>query len=48
VAQAQYKGPGDGQIQDTVASAALQAVEQGTSAADGWQQLVDGAKKLTR
>ena len=48
VTQAQYKGPGDGQIQDTVASAALQAVEQGTSAADGWQQLVDGAKKLTR
>jgi cellobiose transport system substrate-binding protein len=48
VTQAQYKGPGDGQIQETVASAALQAVEQGTSAADGWQQLVDGAKKLTR
>jgi cellobiose transport system substrate-binding protein len=48
VTQAQYKGPGDGQIQDTVASAALQAVEQGTSATDGWQQLVDGAKKLTR
>jgi cellobiose transport system substrate-binding protein len=48
VTQAQYKGPGDGQIQETVASAALQAVEQGTSATDGWQQLVDGAKKLTR
>ncbi|QRP47149.1 ABC transporter substrate-binding protein [Amycolatopsis sp. FDAARGOS 1241] len=48
VAQAQYKGPNDGQIQENVTAPALQAVEQGKSAADGWQQLVDGAKKLAR
>nr|WP_116202158.1 ABC transporter substrate-binding protein [Amycolatopsis circi] len=48
VAKPQYKGPNDGQIQENVASPALQSVEQGASAADGWQRLVDGAKKLTR
>nr|WP_027928490.1 ABC transporter substrate-binding protein [Amycolatopsis benzoatilytica] len=48
VAKPQYKGPNDGQIQENVASPALQAVEQGTDAAAGWQQLVDGAKKLVR
>nr|WP_037367870.1 extracellular solute-binding protein [Amycolatopsis orientalis] len=46
VAKPQYKGPNDGQIQENVASPALQSVEQGASAADGWQRLVDGAKKL--
>ncbi|WP_442785082.1 ABC transporter substrate-binding protein [Amycolatopsis sp. H20-H5] len=48
VTKPQYKGPGDGQIQENVTSPALQAVEQGKSAADGWTQVVDGAKKITR
>ncbi|WP_370949536.1 ABC transporter substrate-binding protein [Amycolatopsis sp. cg5] len=48
VQHAQYKGPGDGQIQENASSPALQAVEQGKAAADGWQQLVDAAKKITR
>ncbi|GAB3892704.1 extracellular solute-binding protein [Kibdelosporangium lantanae] len=48
VAKAQYKGPKDGQIQENVTSPALQAVEQGKTPADGWQQVVDGAKKLVR
>jgi len=46
--RAQYKGPKDGQIQENVTSPALAAVEQGKSPADGWQQAVDGAKKLVR
>jgi cellobiose transport system substrate-binding protein len=45
---AQHKGPAAGQIQDKVFSAALQAVEQGTSAADGWTQAVEGAKKAAK
>ncbi|MEV4313665.1 extracellular solute-binding protein [Actinocrispum sp. NPDC049592] len=48
VTKAQYKGPKDGQIQENVTSPALAAVEQGKSPADGWQQAVDGAKKLVR
>lgn len=48
VSKAQYKGPHDGQIQDNVVGPALTAVEQGKSAQDGWQQAVDGAKKLFR
>jgi len=48
VAKAQYKGPKDGQIQENVTTPALEAVEQGKSPADGWQQVVDGAKKLVR
>ncbi|MER6758578.1 ABC transporter substrate-binding protein [Amycolatopsis sp. NPDC000673] len=48
VSKPQYKGPNDGQIQENVSSPALQSVEQGASAADGWQRLIDGAKKLTR
>jgi cellobiose transport system substrate-binding protein len=48
VTQAQYKGPKDGQIQENVTSPALAAVEQGASPQDGWQQAVDGAKKLVR
>jgi cellobiose transport system substrate-binding protein len=31
-----------------VTSPALAAVEQGASPQDGWQQAVDGAKKLVR
>jgi cellobiose transport system substrate-binding protein len=38
VGEPQYKGPGDGQIQENATTPALQAVEQGKSAADGWQQ----------
>lgn len=48
VARAQYKGPQDGQIQDNVFAPALQAVEQGKSASDGWQQAVDGATKVAK
>ncbi|KAA2252196.1 extracellular solute-binding protein [Solihabitans fulvus] len=48
VTKAQYKGPKDGQIQENVTSPALSAVEQGKSPSDGWQQVVDGAKKLVR
>lgn len=48
VTRAQYKGPGDGQIQENVTSPALQAVEQGTSPAEAWQQVVDGAKKIVK
>jgi cellobiose transport system substrate-binding protein len=46
--KAQYKGPADGQIQDDVFAPALQAVEQGKSAADGWQQAVAGAQKAAK
>jgi cellobiose transport system substrate-binding protein len=46
VGQAQYKGPGDGQIQENATSPALQAVEQGKSADDGWQQALDAAKRI--
>jgi cellobiose transport system substrate-binding protein len=48
VAKAQYKGPGDGQIQENATSPALQAVEQGKSPEEGWQQAVDAAKKITK
>jgi cellobiose transport system substrate-binding protein len=46
VGEPQYKGAGDGQIQENATSPALQAVEQGKSADDGWQQAVDAAKKI--
>ncbi|MEV0676289.1 ABC transporter substrate-binding protein [Actinosynnema sp. NPDC050436] len=48
VASAQYKGPQDGEIQDNVVAPALQAVEQGKSAEEGWRQAVDGAKKAAK
>ncbi|HET6711513.1 ABC transporter substrate-binding protein [Amycolatopsis sp.] len=48
VQKPQYKGPGDGQIQENASTPALAAVEQGKSAADGWNQMVDAAKKITR
>lgn len=48
VSKAQYKGPGDGQIQENATSPALQAVEQGKSPEEGWQQAVDAAKKITK
>jgi cellobiose transport system substrate-binding protein len=48
VGQAQYKGPGDGQIQENAMSPALQAVEQGKSPEEGWQQAVDAAEKIVK
>ncbi|GHG30561.1 MULTISPECIES: ABC transporter substrate-binding protein [Amycolatopsis] len=48
VQKPQYKGPGDGQIQENASSPALQAVEQGKPAADAWNQMVEAAKKITR
>lgn len=48
VGKAQYKGPGDGKIQENATSPALQAVEQGKSAEEGWQQAVDAAKKIVK
>jgi cellobiose transport system substrate-binding protein len=48
VGQAQYKGPGDGKIQENATSPALQAVEQGKSPEEGWQQAVDSAKKIVK
>jgi cellobiose transport system substrate-binding protein len=48
VGPAQYKGPGDGQIQENAVSPALQAVEGGKSADEGWQQAVDAAKKIVK
>lgn len=44
----QYKGPGDGKIQENATSPALQAVEQGKSPEEGWQQAVDAAKKIVK
>ena len=48
VGKAQYKGPGDGKIQENAMSPALQAVEQGKSPEEGWQQAVDAAKKIVK
>ncbi|MEJ2859244.1 MULTISPECIES: ABC transporter substrate-binding protein [unclassified Saccharothrix] len=48
VAGAQYKGPKDGEIQDNVIAPALQAVEQGKTADEGWQMVVEGAKKAAK
>ncbi|WP_433407457.1 ABC transporter substrate-binding protein [Saccharomonospora azurea] len=46
IGEAQYKGPGDGKIQENALSPALQAVEQGTSPAEGWERFVDAAKQI--
>ncbi|WP_106181174.1 ABC transporter substrate-binding protein [Prauserella shujinwangii] len=48
VEHAQYKGPGDGKIQENASSPALQAVEQGKTPEAGWQQFVDAAKQIAR
>nr|WP_090052096.1 ABC transporter substrate-binding protein [Lentzea fradiae] len=45
---AQYKGPADGQIQETVFSPALQSIEQGKNAEEAWTAAVDGAKKAAK
>ena len=48
VTRAQYKGPGDGQIQENVTMPALQSVEQGTSPGEAWQRVVDEAKRVVK
>ncbi|MFI7678495.1 extracellular solute-binding protein [Actinophytocola sp. NPDC049390] len=48
VGKAQYKGPGDGKIQENATSPALQAVEAGKSPEEGWRQAVDAAKKIVK
>nr|WP_229904438.1 ABC transporter substrate-binding protein [Lentzea cavernae] len=45
---AQYKGPADGQIQETVFSPALLSVEQGKSADEAWKAAVEGAQKAAK
>ncbi|MDX3661599.1 ABC transporter substrate-binding protein [Streptomyces sp. ID05-26A] len=45
---AQYKGPADGQIQETVFSPALLSVEQGKSADEAWKTAVEGAQKAAK
>lgn len=42
----QHKSPWDGAIQENASSPALQAVEGGTSAEDGWNQFVDEANRI--
>jgi cellobiose transport system substrate-binding protein len=42
----QYKGPGDGQIQENVTTPALQAVEQGTPPEEAWNQVVEGSQQV--
>ncbi|OLF18771.1 sugar ABC transporter substrate-binding protein [Actinophytocola xanthii] len=46
VEKAQFKGPGDGKIQENATSPALQAVEKGKSPEDGWEQAVEAAKRI--
>ncbi|MGW6932955.1 ABC transporter substrate-binding protein [Lentzea sp. NPDC054927] len=48
VKAAQYKGPADGQIQETVFSPALQSVEQGKNAEEAWHAAVEGAQKAAK
>jgi cellobiose transport system substrate-binding protein len=49
ITAAQYKGPNDGQIQDTVFSPALLSVEQGKSNADdAWKTAVAEAQKVAK
>ncbi|WP_285502733.1 ABC transporter substrate-binding protein [Actinokineospora sp. NBRC 105648] len=48
VGKAQYKGPGDGRIQEDATTPALAAVEQGASPEQGWQRAVEGARKIAR
>ena len=46
VGKPQYKGPGDGKIQETVIAPALKAVEQGADPAAVWQQVLVGVHRL--
>ncbi|MFD4635702.1 extracellular solute-binding protein [Lentzea sp. NPDC058436] len=45
---AQYKGPADGQIQETVFSPALLSVEQGKTSDEAWKAAVEGAQKAAK
>ncbi|HET6711508.1 ABC transporter substrate-binding protein [Amycolatopsis sp.] len=46
VGKPQYKGPGDGKIQETVIAPSLKAVEQGADPAAVWQQVLVGVHRL--
>ncbi len=46
VGKPQYKGPGDGKIQETVVAPALKAVERGADPAAVWQQVKLGAAQV--
>ncbi|WP_410614972.1 extracellular solute-binding protein [Amycolatopsis sp. lyj-109] len=46
VGKPQYKGPGDGKIQETVIAPSLKAVEQGADPAVVWQQVLTGVHRL--
>ena len=46
VGKPQYKGPGDGKIQETVIAPALKSVEQGADPAAVWQQVLAGVHRL--
>ncbi|WP_103349142.1 ABC transporter substrate-binding protein [Amycolatopsis sp. CA-128772] len=46
VGKPQYKGPGDGKIQETVIAPALKSVEQGADPAAVWQQVLIGVHRL--
>ncbi|WP_026454935.1 ABC transporter substrate-binding protein [Saccharomonospora iraqiensis] len=48
VDHAQYKGPGDGQIQENAATTALQTVEQGATPEQAWRRFVDSAERIAR
>jgi cellobiose transport system substrate-binding protein len=46
VGKPQYKGPGDGKIQETVIAPALRSVEQGADPAAVWQQVILGVHRV--
>ncbi len=48
VGKPQYKGPGDGKIQETVVAPALKSVEQGADPAAVWQQVLIGVHQLVK
>ncbi|MEV6237691.1 ABC transporter substrate-binding protein [Lentzea sp. NPDC051838] len=48
VARAQYKGPTDGQIQDTVFSPALLSVEQGKNTDEAWKTAIAETQKVAK
>ncbi|MFD8498054.1 extracellular solute-binding protein [Amycolatopsis sp. NPDC059657] len=46
VAKPQYKGPGDGQIQESVVAPALNSVEHGADPDAAWQQVLLGVHRI--
>lgn len=46
VGKPQYKGPGDGQIQEAVIAPALNSVEHGTDPEAAWQQVLVGVHRI--